>query len=680
MHDPRAEACTAGKPGFPATVRFKAAGVVPFVRDADGPDRAEVMPTAASYRFGPFTVDGSAYRLVRGDETIPVSPKIIDLLLFLAARPSALVSKDELFRALWPDVAVTDNALTQAVSELRQALGDNPASPTYIQTVARRGYRFISPIEPVGAAADARPVSAPVEAPVPPSVAVLDFENVSGDASLGWLASGIAETVTNDLRAATPRIIDRVRVTEALASGRDLASLRRTLGIDRAVVGSFQRSGDRLRITSRVIDAISGECLADAKADGPLDQVFDLQDRIVSQLTEALGAGRPGPAERRHYRETSSLDAYQAFTEGRVRLESLDASQVAGAIADFERAIALDPRYAAAHVGVGNARFWQYEMSRARNQPDGALLARAIDHVRKAIELERDLADAHATLAFLLVSAGRSGEALSSARRAAALEPGYWGNQFRLAHAAWGDERLQALGRVIELYPDFPFAHFEAAMVHIARGTLDRAESTLREGTIVQDRQGHLKQRYPARGLHWLLGLVRLARGDASEALLEFDREAAAGAGQLYGPEFVMNAHDGAGFAHLAMGDPAAAAGRFQMALTLFPDHARSLVGLGAALLADGERAAGEAALGRASDAIEALRRGGRGAEALLAESFHHAVRRHPAEAVESLHRLLDRAEVSFTGWTIPVEPLLASLAGTPAFHAVLVKLAARAA
>src|SRR5688572_6040834 len=434
------------------------------------------MPTAASYKFGPFLVDGGAYRLLRDGQNIPLSPKIIDLLLFLAARPSVLVSKDDLFRALWPDVAVTDNALTQAVSELRQALGDEPSNPKYVQTVARRGYRFISPVEPMlsAAAAAAPPVQDPATPPAP-TVAVLDFENVSGDAALAWLSSGIAETLTNDLRAATMRIIDRYRVTEAIAQGgRELAALRRMLAIDRAVVGSFQRAGDRLRITARIVDAQSGECLADAKADGPLDQVFDLQDRIAAQFSDALGAGRPGPAERRHYRETSSLEAYQAFTEGRVRLESLDASLVAGAIADFERAIALDPRYAAAHVGLGNARFWQYEMSRARNQPDGALLARAIDHVRRAIELERDLAEGHATLAFLLVSAGRSVEALAAARRAVALEPGYWGNQFRLAHAAWGEERLQAVGRAIELYPDFPFSHFEGAMVHIARGTLDR--------------------------------------------------------------------------------------------------------------------------------------------------------------------------------------------------------------
>src|SRR4029079_2801646 len=107
---------------------------------------ANPMTMVASYRFGPFTVDAGSYRLLRGSEVIPLSPKIIDLLLYLVARPSVLVGKEELFRALWPDVAVTDNALTQAVSELRQALGDEPPTPTDFQTVARRGYRCIAPV------------------------------------------------------------------------------------------------------------------------------------------------------------------------------------------------------------------------------------------------------------------------------------------------------------------------------------------------------------------------------------------------------------------------------------------------------------------------------------------------------------------------------------------------------
>ena len=629
------------------------------------------------YRFGPFLLDGSSYRLARDGDPIPLSPKIIDLLLYLAARPSTLVSKDELFKALWPDVAVTDNALTQAISELRQALGDDPAKPQYVQTVARRGYRFIAPVEAITAPAFA---PAPAEiARATAAVAVLDFENMSADTTLGWLSSGIAETVTNDLRAATLRVIDRVLVVEATNRvGRDLPALRTALAIDLAVVGSFQRAGDRLRITGRVVDAATGEAQADAKADGALEQVFELQDRIVTQLSSALGAGKV-PATQNRHRETSSLEAYQAFTEGRVRLESLDSAQVPGAIADFERAMTLDPRYAAAYVGLANARFWQYEMSRARNQPDMALLARAVDHVRRAIELDREFAEAHATLAFLLVSAGRSAEALAAARRAVSIDPGYWGHQFRLAHAAWGEERLQALARAVELYPDFPFVHFEAAMVHIARGTLDRAESVLREGTIVQDRQADLKQRYPAKGLHWLLGLVRLARGDASEALLEFDREIACGPGQLYAPEFAMNAHDGAGFSHLEVGDPADAVARFRKALELFPDHARSLVGLGAALVADGDAGAADAAFAKAVAAVEALRRGGRNGEAMIVEAFHHAVRGRDDAAINCLQTLLDRAEMSFTGWTIPVEPLFHELRKRPAFQPIQSRLAERA-
>ena len=636
-------------------------------------------PSSGSFRFGPFTVESGAYRLLRDGASVPVSPKIIDLLLYLVARPSVLVSKEELFTALWPDVAVTDNALTQAVSELRQALGDDPSKPTYVQTIARRGYRFIAPVEREPDASGSRDARSTGASQLP-AVGVLDFANVTRDASLDWLSSGIAETVTNDLRAAVQvRILDRTRIVQAVKrSGPDLAALRRELQFDMAVVGSFQRSGDRLRITARVVDASSGEALADSKADGLLADVFDLQDRIVAQLSAAIGS-RSETAPRRPFRETSSLDAYHAFTEGRVRLDTLDGGQVQKAIDDFERAVALDPRYAAAHVGLGNAHFWQYEMSRARNHPEAALLAKAIDHVRRAIELEPDLAEAHATLSFLLVSAGRANEALVSARRAVVLEPGYWGHHFRAAHAAWGDERLRALSRVMDLYPDFPFTHFEVAMVHIARGQIDRAESVLREGTIVQDRQAHLKQRYPARGLHWLLGLVRLAQEDVAEAETEFDKERGCGDGQLYGPEFMMNACDGGGFAKLRAGDPAGAVQHFTRALGLFPEHARSLVGLGAALAAAGKRKDAAAAFNRADAAIVALRKGGRGSEATIAQAFLNTATGRSAEAIDCLRSLLNRADLPFTGWTIPVEPLLDPLKHERGFQEVLQTLAARA-
>jgi TolB-like protein len=127
-----------------------------------------------------------------------------------------------------------------------------------VQTVARRGYRFIASVSPPPPAA---PEPAPPAAVNPaahiPTLAVLDFTNVSGDLPLAWLSSGIAETVTNDLRAALQvRILDRTRIVQAAKrSGNDLAALRRELQFDMAVVGSFQRSGDRLRITARAVDA-----------------------------------------------------------------------------------------------------------------------------------------------------------------------------------------------------------------------------------------------------------------------------------------------------------------------------------------------------------------------------------------------------------------------------------------
>src|SRR3984893_11720722 len=169
-----------------------------------------------SCRFGPFLVDRTAYRVLRGAEPLDLTPKLLDLLLHLIDHPGSLITKEELLEALWPDANVTENALAQAVSELRQALGDAAGAPQFIKTVARRGYRFIATIE------TAEQIIA-VDAPnLPPgdagvrTIAVMDFDNVTGDADSAWLSAGIAETVTCDLRTLGDfRVIDRWRVVEA---------------------------------------------------------------------------------------------------------------------------------------------------------------------------------------------------------------------------------------------------------------------------------------------------------------------------------------------------------------------------------------------------------------------------------------------------------------------------------
>ena len=338
--------------------------------------------SVSAYRFGPFVADRASYRLTRSETTIALSPRALDLLLKFAERPGTLFTKDEILDALWPGVAVTDNALTQVISELRQALGDQPAAPRFIETVARRGYRFIAAVEPAAASPAADAVSSIGSAAR--TIAVMDFVNVTADPDLAWLSAGIAETVTNDLRSIRElRVLDRTLLAGAQATvfeppsgasrgGRD-PHARPPVGLDLVVMGSYQRAGEKLRVTARVIEVRSHTAIAQAKADGALADVFAVQDALVTQLSSDLQIPlTPAAAARIQVRETSSLSAYRAATEGRLKLETLDPAHVPAAVADFERALELDPRYALAHVGLAHAKFWRFQASRAQTRADVA--------------------------------------------------------------------------------------------------------------------------------------------------------------------------------------------------------------------------------------------------------------------------------------------------------------------
>src|SRR5947207_1228949 len=374
-------------------------------------------------RFGPYVADRTAYRVTRGADVVELTPKLLDLLFYLLDHAGSLVTKEELLEAQWPDANVPENAHSKAVSELRHALGDEPAAPSFIKTVARRGYRFIAPVE-AAERAPARDSAPPAGREAPRAIAVLDFVNVTGDRDSAWLSAGIAETVTGDLRALNQfRVVDRWRVMDATRrTGGSLQDLAAALGTALTVVGSYQRSSDRIRITARIVDAGSGEALADAKVDGPFDQIFALQDQVVAQFASDLGLAADAAHLPRH-RDTPSLEAYRAFSEGWVRLESLDVREMPQAIADFERAAAADPRYALAHTGLANAAIVLYESTRSDNNPKTELLDRAVQHARHAADLDPSLAEAPATLAHPPLRLGRMPHATAGGHRATTLAP-----------------------------------------------------------------------------------------------------------------------------------------------------------------------------------------------------------------------------------------------------------------
>ncbi|MCU0256375.1 MAG: transcriptional regulator, partial [Vicinamibacterales bacterium] len=349
--------------------------------------------------FGPFRLDLRAHRLLRGDAPVPLSAHLVDLLALFASRAGELLTKDAIFAAAWPDVFVTDNTLARAVADLRRALGDDPAAPRYLQTVARRGYRFVAPVTAV----DDRPAT-----PAPDPAGAFD-----------------------ELR-------------QFVASVTDL---------------------ERLRV--------------------------DHLDDVITRLERAAGAL---------------------------------------------------PDYAPVQVALASAWTIAAESRRAEATRDRTTVERAIAAAERARALDPALGEAWATLAFALACAGRWEEARAAARQAVRLEPESWRHHFRLALAAWGEERLRAAQRTLTLMPGFPYACFLGATVLVARGVLERAGDLAAQG-LAGSEHATADERLPASGLHWLTGAVAAATGRHGEALALFAREIDAhDAGRLYSTEFVVNA------------------------------------------------------------------------------------------------------------------------------------------
>ena len=649
------------------------------------PCRTHYNP-AVQYHFGDFEADRAAYRVTRGGDALDLTPKLLDLLFFLLDRPGQLVTKDELLDGVWPGANVTENAMAQAMSDLREALGDEASAPTYIRTIARRGYRFIAPVH-VLAGGQATPSATGRQSGVTeatgdlPTLAVMDFANLSSDPETAWLGAGIAETVTSDLASLDRfRVVDRWRVLEAVrrTSG-TVQEVGAALGAKVMVTGGFQRGGPNLRITARLVDLERGDMLADAKVDGPIESVFALQDGIVRVFARELGVTTAPDTARVGLRETTSLDAYRAYMEGWLKIESLDLDLNAPAIRDFERAISIDPKYAIAYTGLANAEFVAYEMSRATRAPNYRALQSGIEHARHAIHLDPGLAEAHATLSFLLTSALMFDESRRAAQQAVSLEPDNWRHQYRHGHALWGEARLRAFERALSLYPQFAYARFEMAMVHVARGDFGTALDIVQQGAGEQDRQTRTTDRFPAVGFHYLLGALRGARGDYEGAIAEFDQEVAqAGQRRLYRAEYGASALTWRGFALLALGSTDDAVESFHAALGYVDGHPRALLGLS---MARGRQQKPDAARYRdeARLAIAAARRPDRAIDSSYTGALEAVADGRPADAVSALSRLLDSVPPSFVGWTFPIEAMFLGLRGRSGFAQVLARLAERA-
>jgi tetratricopeptide (TPR) repeat protein len=309
------------------------------------------------------------------------------------------------------------------------------------------------------------------------------------------------------------------------------------------------------------------------------------------------------------------------------------------------------------------------------------MLDRAVAHARRACELDPTLGEAWATLGFTLLAAGQMDQARAAARQATALEPTNWRHQFRLAVATWGEERLRAVDRTLSLLPDFAQARFLASMVFIARQAFDRAEELIVKGAARQSQEAEADDAlFPSFGLHWLHGLVLLHRGAIGDAMRAFTREIDTGRRtSVYYPEFQLNAVVASGFAHLAAADADGAVRAFREALELQPANGRALIGLQRALVAANALGDASQVLHRVEEAVAALVKGNRLAEAALIRAAAESASGRQDAAVATLDTLLNQAPPGQVGWQIGIDPALADLRPHAAFARVLTRVAARA-
>jgi DNA-binding winged helix-turn-helix (wHTH) protein len=453
------------------------------------------------------------------------------------------------------------------------------------------------------------------------------------------------------------------------------------------------KSGEPVAISERQLDVLlrllaqAGQIVAKddlitaawqdvAVADNSLEQAISALRRILG--ADPSGAPYIETVPRRGYRfgaavqhkaerETDAgldtlLAPHRAFVEGRAALETLEAGQIVHALEVFERAVAAVPEYTAAHLGLANACLMRFEMTRADPVPDADALARAVHHARDACRLDPASAEAWATLGFVLGRTSHRVDALAAANRATALEPDNWRHHFRLAYVSWGEARLRAAHRALALLPDFPLAHWLAATVYVARQALDEAERELAAGLAPGPRlrsgQGLGSARFGAVALHWLNGLLHLARGDDDGALAEFERELASeGEGHMYSRECCANTWYAIGALRARQGRALEAVDAFAEALKRVANHPLAL----AALKRDPVRAADPHTLS-------------------LAVAIRLAVDGDHTEAARSIGDALAVADEGNAFWLLPVEPLLRVTARPDLWAEPLARLRSRAA
>ncbi len=408
------------------------------------------------YRFGVFEADGRTGELRKQGRPLKLRGRPFEILLILLGRGGDVVSRDELRRLLWPaDTFVDfDHGLNSAMNRLREALGDAADSPRFIETLPKRGYRFIAPIEEVDRASRppaipepvVQPAAVPEPAPTPdrlivvsaPSrvvlliatsilaiavvvavlylrvrpapvhgakmtLAVLPFDNLSAQTDQEFFADGFTEEMIAELGKLDPDhlgVIARTTTRLYKNTRKDIGQIRQELGVDYVLEGSVRRAENRMRITAQLIQTSDMTHLWAESYDRDVADVLTIQSEVATKIAQSLTLAlrRPGGAV-----ASTSSSGYDLYLRGRFFREQATEESTRRAIEFFQRAIAADPKLARAYAGIADA-YWLLGAPGWEVELPSKLLEKAQTSAERALEIDPQLAEAHAVLAMIRLS------------------------------------------------------------------------------------------------------------------------------------------------------------------------------------------------------------------------------------------------------------------------------------
>jgi TolB-like protein/Tfp pilus assembly protein PilF len=408
--------------------------------------------TRRSVGFGVFEFDVRSGELRKQGRRIRLEGQPVQVLIKLLERSGELITRADLKKELWPaDTFVNfEQSLNAAVKRLRQALGDSPTNPRFIETLTRRGYRFIAPVD---AAAVSSSSAAPVRRRVE-SLAVLPFGNTDSDPETEYLADGITESIINHVsRLSAVRVMARSTVFRYKDKTLDPRAVGRKLNVDAVLLGRIQQRGDALLVGAELVDVQNGWQLWGDQYNRSLTDIFAVEEEISREISEKLRLRLSG--EERSLltkRYTESTEAYQDYLRGRYHWNRLTEEGLRKGIEYFERAIRVDPNYALAYTGLADSYGLLAFFGLA---PALTVMPKAKEAARRAIAIDDGLAEAHASLAGI----------------------------FKIYDWDWAASERE-YKKAIELNPNYATGHRMYASYLAAVG---RAEESLREGKLAHE-------------------------------------------------------------------------------------------------------------------------------------------------------------------------------------------------